>query len=46
MRFLQRRVRIRADCFYRLVENTVARRGGSIANYTGACPPPPPNFAK
>ena len=29
-----RRVRIRADCFYRLVENTVARRGGSIANYT------------
>jgi hypothetical protein len=29
-----RRVRIRADCFYRLVENTVARRGGSIANFT------------
>lgn len=29
-----RRVRIRADCFYRLVENTAARRGGSIANYT------------
>ena len=29
-----RRVRIRADCFYRLVENTAARRGGTIANYT------------
>jgi hypothetical protein len=28
-----RRVRIRADCFYRLVDNTVARRGGTIANY-------------
>ena len=28
------RVRIRADCFYRLIESTVARRGGTIANYT------------